>query len=59
MRKLSVTGEAYDIPTMEDLPIEEYRRYLETDLLFIDSHECCGRASVGFLWRPRRRRLKL
>lgn len=46
--KLSVTGEAYDIPTLEDMPIEEYHRYLETDLLFVDPHDVLRSGIGGF-----------
>lgn len=37
--KVSTEGEAVDIPTMREMSGEEYSRYVEYELFFIDHHD--------------------
>lgn len=48
MNKLSVTGEAFDIPSMKEMSIEEYQQYLEEELLFVDPHDVLRSGIGGF-----------
>lgn len=32
-------GEAIDIPTMRDMPIDQYKEYVKHELFFMDHHE--------------------
>lgn len=38
MRKETIEIEAADIPTMAQMPLSEYKNYIETSLIFADPH---------------------
>lgn len=40
--------EAVDIPTMADMPIEEYKDYLRFGLIFVDHHDILRSAVAGY-----------
>ena len=46
--KITVEANAVDIPTMEKMPIEEYREYLKHGLIHIDHHEIIRSLVAGY-----------
>jgi hypothetical protein len=43
---VAIEGEAIDIPTMREMPLEEYREYLRSGLFFVDHHNVL-RSGIG------------
>ncbi|RKL21405.1 hypothetical protein BFJ72_g14878 [Fusarium proliferatum] len=41
-------GEAIDIPTMHDMPIDQYKEYVKNELFFMDHHEILRSNFCGY-----------
>ncbi|MGX5173799.1 hypothetical protein ACUR5C_07235 [Aliikangiella sp. IMCC44653] len=48
MFKINQDVEAVDIVTMADMSMDDYKRYLESDLLLVDTHDVLRSQPAGY-----------